>query len=58
MLRCVMWKKGSFTFQIRTAGFIIMAVGGMFGAIFQDFKVGMFIIAAGGLIAAFADLVG
>lgn len=53
-----MWRKGSFTVQIRTAGFIIMAIGGMFGAVFQDFKIGMFIIAVGGLVAAFADLVG
>lgn len=51
-----MLKKGSLLLKLRTASFIIIAIGGIFGAITQNFKIGMFIIATGGFVAAFAEL--
>ncbi|MBI4140073.1 hypothetical protein HY483_03875 [Candidatus Woesearchaeota archaeon] len=50
------FKKGNFSTSSLTVGFFIVGIGGIYGSITQDFKIGGFIIAIGGAIAALGDV--
>ncbi len=57
-MESVLGKKWKFAVTALTVGFFVVGVGGVYGSVTQDFKIGGFIIAIGGAVAALGDVMG